>query len=392
MLRDSTGVGVEVCATLEAMQTGSSSTGPAAPKRLLGVVPGSLVSGAESVLLRDCLAARNAGWEVRIACSDGPFVQRLASEGVERISIPDLRLGDGNRFLAFAHAMINAARAAYKLRRSLLPSELVIANSINVLPATAFAAKTHRVIYFGHDVLIRRDRLTLLKALRHRVHLAVAVSDTVARTIRSTGIPTTVIHNGTSWPVAPAPEPSRDAPPVIGIAAVLTPWKGHSVLLEALSLMVHKEATLEIMGGTPPKETGYANELLQRSQRCDLAGRVTFLGHVESPLDRMRTWTVVVLPSIDPEAGPLTALEAMSIGVPVVGTDHGGMVEVMGDAGLLVPPSDAQALAAAVDRLLDDQDLQRRCRAAGPQQIIAHRLTLADHESRMLEIFDAQRR
>ena len=391
MLRDATGASGEVCATLAAMQTGSEATIPSAAKQILGVVPGSLVSGAESVLLRDCLAARDAGWEVRIACSDGPFVQRLAAEGVERVAIPDLRLGDGNRATAFARALANAARAAIKLRRTLHDGELVIANSINVLPATAAVAKTHRVIYFGHDVLIRRDRLALLRALRRRVHIAVAVSDTVARTIRSVGIPTTVIHNGTAWPVAPAPEPPVGSTPVIGIAAVLTPWKGHSVLLEALSLMQHTEAKLEIMGGTPPKEAGYADELLARSQRHDLAGRVAFLGHVDTPLERMRTWTVVVLPSTDPEAGPLTALEAMSIGVPVVGTDHGGMVEVMGEAGLLVPPSDAHALAMAVDRLLDDHELQRRCRAAGPQQIITHRLTLADHEARMLEIFDAQR-
>ncbi len=392
MLRDPTGVDGELCATLEAMQTGSSSASSIPAKRLLGVVPGSLVSGAESVLLRDCLAAQRAGWEVRIACSQGPFVQRLANEGVERVSIPDLRLREGNRVIAFGSALINAANAAIKLRRSLRPGELVVANSINVLPATAAVAKSHRVIYFGHDVLIRRDRLALLKALRRRVHLAVAVSDTVARTIRPTGIPTTVIHNGTAWPVAAAPEPAPDAPPVIGIAAVLTPWKGHSVMLEALSLMTHKEAVLEIMGGTPPKETAYADALHQRSQRGDLAGRVAFLGHVDRPLDRMRTWTVVVLPSTDPEAGPLTALEAMSIGVPVVGTDHGGMVEVMGDAELLVPPSDSQALAAALDRLLDDPELQHRCRTAGPQQILAHHLTLADHEAQMLEIFDAQRR
>ncbi len=356
----------------------------------MGVVPGSLVSGAESVLLRDFVAARDAGWKVRIACSDGPFVERLAREGIERVAIPELRLAEGNRNMAFARALVNAVFAARILKRDLRPGELVVANSINVLPATSLIARNHRVIYFGHDVLIRRDRLALLKMLRHRVHLAVAVSEAVARTIRPTDIPTQVIHNGTAFPVDPAPPPVEGEVPIIGIAAVLTPWKGHSVLLEALSRMQNQDAILEIMGGVPPKEEPYAAALRRRATQPDLAGRVRFLGHIERPLDRMRSWSIAVLPSTDPEAGPLTALEAMSIGVPVVGTDHGGMVEVMGEAGLLVPPSDPDALAVAVDRLLQDGELHERCRAAGPRQIAAHRLTLADHEHRMLDVFAAQ--
>jgi glycosyltransferase involved in cell wall biosynthesis len=61
----------------------------------------------------------------------------------------------------------------------------------------------------------------------------------------------------------------------------------------------------------------------------------------------------------------------MSIGVPVIGTDHGGTAEVVGEAGLLVPPGDSGALASAIERLVDDRALWRRCRAAGPRQIAA---------------------
>lgn len=341
------------------------------------------------MLLRDCVAARAAGWSVRVACSEGPLVAKLESLGIEQVPIPNLRLSDGNRLLAFVRSFAAAVRAGWVLRRAVTPGELVIANSINVLPATSLLTQ-HRVLYFGHDVLIRKDRLALLKALRSRVHLAVAVSDAVARTIRSSGIPTQVLHNGTRWPVERAAEPSSTDAPVIGIAAVLTPWKGHHVLLEAVSQLQHRETILEIMGGTPPKEAEYEASLRHRSAQPDLAGRVRFLSHVDEPLTPMRRWTIVVLPSTDPEAGPLTALEAMSVGVPVIGTDHGGMVEVIGEAGLLVPPADPIALAAAIDRLLDDPELQRRCRDAGPRQIIQHRLTLADHEQRVLELFEAQ--
>ena len=175
----------------------------------------------------------------------------------------------------------------------------------------------------------------------------------------------------------------------MGISAVLTPWKGHSVLLDAMALLTHRDAVLEIMGGTLPKDAPYAQSLRERAAQADLAGRVRFLGHVDDPIARARSWHVAVSASIDPEAGPLTTLEAMSIGVPLVATDHGGVVEVLGDAGLLVAPRDPAALAAGIDRLLDDDELWARCRAAGPRLVVEEALTLVDHERRWLAALDS---
>ena len=358
-------------------------------KHIIGIVPGSLVSGAESVLLRDMIAARAAGWTIRIACSDGPLEERLRLEGIERVPIPDLRLGEGHRKFAFARAALNAARAAFALRRQLHRGEIIVANSINVLAATALVSRKRRVLYIGHDVLIRKDRLLLLRLVRSSVHIAIAVSEVVARTIRTSGITTVVVHNGTTGPVRRATSSDRSSDSTIGIAAVITPWKGHTVLLDALALMHNRDVHLEIMGGVAPKDTKYAAELRARVAGSDLEGRVHFLGHVAEPLDRMRTWTIAVSASVDPEAGPLTALEALSIGVPFVATNHGGMVEIMGAAGILVPPSDPLALAAAIDDLLDDRERRVQCCDAGPRQIVEHHLTLDDHARRMLDIFES---
>ena len=364
--------------------TSDAAHSRAGDRRVIGVIPGSLVSGAEAVLLRDLVAARDAGWSVRVACSDGPFVDRAAAVGVERVEIPDLRLAPGSRAVAFARLAVASVRTAWTLRRALAPNELVLANGLNVLPACSLLGRRHRIVYFGHDVLIRRDRLALLRLVRRSIHLVIAVSDAVARSITELRLPTEVIHNGTAWPVEPAPARDFTRPAVVGVAAVVTPWKGQHVLLDAVARMHHRNVHVEIMGATAPKDEAYAARLRARSDQPDLRGRVTFLGHVDDPLARMRTWAITVLASVDPEAGPLTALEAMSIGVPVVGTDHGGMVEVIGDAGLLVPPDDADALGRALDRLLDDADLWTRCHRTGPEQITHHALTLADHERAML--------
>jgi glycosyltransferase involved in cell wall biosynthesis len=80
---------------------------------------------------------------------------------------------------------------------------------------------------------------------------------------------------------------------------------------------------------------------------------------------------VGAIPSVDPEAAPLVLLEYMSLGLPVVATDHGGTPEVIGDAGLLVPPRDPAALAAALATMVDDRALRERCRQAGRDAIAA---------------------
>jgi glycosyltransferase involved in cell wall biosynthesis len=196
-----------------------------------------------------------------------------------------------------------------------------------------------------------------------------------------------VVRNGTPWPVRAAPaEPPLS--PVIGCASRLSAWKGQDVLLEAIALLGRPDLTVELMGSTPPKDGPYAEALTRRASTPDLAGRVRFLGHVDDPLDRMRTWTVSVVPSTDPDPAPLSVLEAMSVGVPLVATDHGGASEVVGDAGLLVPPRDAEALATALQRLLDDAGLWHRCARAGPKAV-ADAFTLHDSLERLLGVMSS---
>jgi glycosyltransferase involved in cell wall biosynthesis len=78
----------------------------------------------------------------------------------------------------------------------------------------------------------------------------------------------------------------------------------------------------------------------------------------------------VVVPSLS-EAFGLTAADALALGVPVVASAVGGLPDIVleGETGLLVPPADAGAIAAAVSRLLDDPELARRLGAAGAERV-----------------------
>ena len=156
--------------------------------------------------------------------------------------------------------------------------------------------------------------------------------------------------NGVTWPVEPVALDVHD-PPVVGSAALLVGWKGQMVLLEAIALL--PDVRGELAGGRLPTEETYADTLEARAAQPDLAGRVRLLGHVDA-MEAMRGWDVAVLASLRPEAGPLAALEAMSVGLPVVATDHGGSAEYLADGrGVLVPPGDASALAEGIRTALD---------------------------------------
>lgn len=338
-------------------------------RRLLVVSHTGLVAGAETVLLRLVSGAIDAGWSIEAACPNGPLAERLEAAGVRCHVIPDLTLPAGPMVLALARLMWRTVMAALLLRSVSADCRVILVNRFFALPALRLARPRRPVALLAHDVLLRRSWTTVLRSGRKVVTLAIAVSDTVARSLAATDVPVTVVRNGTPWPV----EPVRDGPPsnpVIGCVGLLTPLKGQDVLLEAAS-MLPAEVKLELVGGRFPKDAPYAERLARRADEPDLQGRVTFAGVLEDVNSRMRNWSVAVSASVLPEAGPLAPLEAMSIGLPMVGTDHGGTTEVLGEAGLLVPPGDPRAMADALSRLLSDRELWHRCHLAGPSQIAA---------------------
>ena len=349
-----------------AVDTGSGPTTSALRRpRLLAVNHTGLVSGGEEVLLRMVARAGERGWATTVAAPPGPIVDRAKAAGGTWLPLPDLMLPGGRIPAAAARFGARNAEAARRIRRT--PGvDVVVASGMRVLPVLRLAAPRAPVVWLVQSMVDRRRWRLLVRGCGPVVDTAVAVSQAVADSIGPARFALSAVPNGTPWPVEPAPA-DPPTPPVLGCAAMLTPWKGQDVLLEAVARLARKDLVVELMGGCYPKDGGYADSLRRRAQRPDLSGRVRFLGHVDDPVARMRTWTVAVSSSVDPEAAPLSVLEAMSVGVPIVATDHGGPPEMVGDAGVLVPPRDPESLAAAIERLLDDGDLRKQCAGAGPR-------------------------
>ena len=149
--------------------------------------------------------------------------------------------------------------------------------------------------------------------------------------------------------------PNRPADGGVLFLGTLEPRKNVGVLLDAYARLLQRRPDappLTLAGRAMPA----AAEWLERIARPPLAGHVTYLGYVpeterEELYARAR---VLVLPSLEEGFG-LTALEAMSAGVPVVVSNRGSLPEVVGTAGTLVEPQDVEALATALERLLFDE-------------------------------------
>lgn len=150
---------------------------------------------------------------------------------------------------------------------------------------------------------------------------------------------------------------------VIGAMARLAPQKAIHVLLDATPLLLRddRETRVLIVGSGPLR-----GALERRAHRLGIAHAVTFAGYQEDVVSAYAAMDVFVLPSRD-EGFAVVFMEAMAMGVPVVGTRVIGNIDAVEDGvtGLLVPYEDAPALARAVLSILADDGLrQRLCMAA----------------------------
>jgi len=143
----------------------------------------------------------------------------------------------------------------------------------------------------------------------------------------------------------------------------LAEYKGVHILLEALRQIKRSDVTLTLAGSGP---------LLDQCQRVAQSDpRLRLVGPI-GPGQRdvlLASADALVLPSLCPESFGLVIAEAQQVGLPVIASRLGGMVEMVQDGqnGLLVEPEDPLSLRLALERLHGDKDLWQRC-AAGAQQ------------------------
>jgi glycosyltransferase involved in cell wall biosynthesis len=340
-----------------------------AKPRVLFVCHTGSISGAELVLLDivEPFAGQSA-----FLFEQGPLAPALSAKGLE---VTVSRWGQGltqvrrdssvlkviplvGRLLAIVVEEIGAARR----------HDVIYANSQKAFVLSAFAAKIARrpLIWHLHDIISgvhfgamqRRVQVTLANFCASKVVMpSQACADAFIAEGGKAAL-VAVVPNGLDvTPEAKSPAEVRrelDLPdgPLVGVFSRLAAWKGQHVVLQALACA--PGVSCIIAGDALFGEQAYAGRLKQMVSDLNLGDRVHFLGQRSDVPRLMSAVDAVIHPSIDPEPFGRTLVEAMLAGVPVIATDAGAASDILeaGRAGTLVPPGDADALAAAIVRII----------------------------------------
>lgn len=155
---------------------------------------------------------------------------------------------------------------------------------------------------------------------------------------------------------------------VVGIVARLVPIKRHEVFLTAAAAVAGRMPACRFL----VVGDGERRQALEGMARAlGIADRVLFLGW-RRDLERIYAELDVAVLTSANEGSPVSLIEAMASGVPVVGPRVGGIPDVIDDGvtGLIVPPGDAGPVAEAISRLLDDAELRRKMGAAARERAL----------------------
>jgi len=181
--------------------------------------------------------------------------------------------------------------------------------------------------------------------------------------------------------------------PIIGWVGRLAPEKGLIHLIRAVArLRQEMPEVLTLLAGEGDLRGALESEI----RSLGLKSQVLFLGARSDVPALMRLFDVFALPSLR-EGMPLVLLEAMAASVPIVATSVGGNPEVVrhGATGLLVPPADPDALAAALRRVLSSKELRSEY-AAEASRVFEERFTLrrtiSSYQTIYEELLDSRRK
>ncbi len=167
----------------------------------------------------------------------------------------------------------------------------------------------------------------------------------------------------------PAGRRAPTDPPLILSVGIQHPRKGHDILLGALAGLTARDWHCVIVGA--PHDAAHSEELARLRETLGLAGRVRIAGRVSAEaLSRLYGEASIFALATRYEGHGIVFDEAMAHGLPIVSCRTGAVPDTVAkNAGLLVPPDDAAAFAAALDRLLGDPKLRtdtaRAAQAAG---------------------------
>ncbi|WP_313698385.1 glycosyltransferase [Achromobacter sp.] len=325
--------------------------------------------GQEHRILKEMRGMRDRGHHLEAICQPGSgLAARLSQDGFQVHEVPM----DG---------MVNYSTGIWRIRRILRDGRFDVLNT-HSRRDTVIAALAARIV---RTPLIVRTRhlakppgsLWSYTGLPHKV---IAISGYVAQQLLDRGVSQndlelvfTAVPPMERAPSSTLREELRipDEAVVVCCVGHLRPQKGHDLLLPAIARLFAGGADVHlVLAG----EGSQLANLKQMSVALGCESRVHFLGR-RNDINNVLSGSDIFALATEFEALGTSFIEASACGLPVVGTNVGGVPEVIkhGETGLLVPFGDVSALADSLGRLIGDQELRRRMGEAGRAYIHGER-------------------
>ena len=353
---------------------------PVRPVRVLVLDHTGELGGAELALVRVC-AALGPQVQVRVLLfAEGPLRARLEAEGVavevlaldtalarlDRHHAAPSSLARVLRLLRVLPFLVRLARRVRQLRPDVVHTTSLKADLLGVVPA--WAAR-RPLVWHVHD-RISSDYLpsSLVRLVRLASRLPAEVVTNSRATAATLPVPSTVVYPGyapdQARPAGERQDPTVPGSPVVAMIGRISPTKGQLELVRAAPAIVarYPQVQLRVVGAAMFGSEDYAVQVREEAERLGVSEHITWVEFTDDTAAELDRVSVFVHASPVPEPFGQVIVEAMIRGVPVVATRGGGVTEIVEDAdaidapsrGLLVPPGDPGALAAAVLDVLDD--------------------------------------
>jgi glycosyltransferase involved in cell wall biosynthesis len=343
------------------------------PTRLLAVSSHGQLGGSELYLARLLTALGDRVDPHVVVLQDGPFVGHLRAQDVGTTVIPTGRRA----------GLVTGAVRLRRIVRTHRP-DVVHANGVKAAAVATLAliGRSEPIVWVKHDHSWDGAPARLLARRAARVvgvsrSAAAAVDGVTEVTVVRTGIDAGTVDRTRAAAALRAEIGANAQDPVLIVVGRLDPAKGFDAAVDVLADVrrSHPAARLVVVGGPDPSHPGVDQRLAQRAAAAGVGDVVHLLGSRPDAVTLLAGADVLLVVSraIDRrgtgrEGFGLVAAEAVVVGTPVVGFADGATPEVVGAAGLLVPPGDVAGLADRVRRVLDEPELRTRLAAAARER------------------------
>ncbi|WP_333877448.1 glycosyltransferase family 4 protein [Flavobacterium sp.] len=320
----------------------------------------------------------------------GPLQAELEKQNIKVVIAPVLKLYRKMFTIKNIALFLKQVRSALKTLKELDKTyhfDIIYSNTLAVLLGMIYAKKSGKKhLWHVHEIIVhpRLIAQTFPKLLKKYANTVVCNSNATRQNLVAR-IPdlagkTVVIHNGLSprkkefIKVDKSQLGFRERDIIITLIGRISRLKGHKLLLETyINHLANKENIKLLFIGSPvPGQEYYLEEIEQLIHTHHLGDDVKILPFTKELDAFFEVSDIIVVPSTEAESFGLVALEAMLSQKPVIGSNHGGLTEIIVDkeTGFLVTPNSAPALAEAIEKLATNEQLRREFGEKGYQRAL----------------------